>query len=505
MQMSRPRRRSAGRAGTRGLLALTGAAAVLCLFLGLPWLLGQRLERSSTVLLERLAAHGFEVAAHSYQRRWFEAESQTRLIVPAIGQRAPSLVIHTRYRHFPDLATLWHWPPGLGRLSSELRVIDATRHWPAVSISAIVGIFGDADVRFALSEIIRGGQAWRFSVTGVQGRVRQARMRDGRCAVQIDAVLDRRPNGRELAIDGVVADLRWDLAASPSVTSDFAVQRIAWRPDASSGRWTLRDVRLNAELVEESPGTGVSVRAELAEADCAGYACGFSPLELSLTGLPPRLAEDLSPLWSWTLDAWLASGFDLQAAGADVLAILAEVAMATPSRVRPRLEIAPWRIETASGPVDIELAVDLMPPLAAVAPTDFAVPAHLGDNAALAIWLARLRGGARLELPRELARQGLEARLRWRALNALEETERHAPPGAMSPSLERQIATAAAASLDRLLREGWLRPTAADPARLQLSLQLGNGRLGVNQRWVSLLDAVTGNHPRSSLPGSAAP
>jgi hypothetical protein len=505
--MSRHRARTAAVIGAAALLVLLAAAA--------PWLIGLRAEHHYHQALAGLAARGYRIVSDDYRRGWLRSRAETVVAAdgpdganagaardaPEAGDGAipgpmppdpgaaapPRLRLVSRIEHGPRAGEWSRWPPVLASSRSRLTVVGGPRRLPPLRVEAVLSVGGAVDGHLRLPDVTYSGAAGRLHLSEVRGRAR------------LDAARTRLlADGQVVALEALGADGR-----------QLALRGLSWELGLSE----LHAVPVG-EVMLVVDGAGLDAAADTGGAAVPGLDAGGLELRMhtrrernrfgvtAVLGLERLLVDD-RPLAPLRLGMSL-SGVDavalteLRAARSELAArrlpaVLRGLAIARllrdklPALLRqgPSLSIAPLSMNTRHGAVAAELAV-MLPPAAvdAVLP-----PLDRPD-----LWLSRLQGEGRVELPRRLALDYIEEQQRRRVREEL--ARRGEAAGAMPPELDRQVAAAAAAALAGLVRERWLVPAdgvaaGAEPRRLRAMFSINDGILTINGRTLPL-SAVAG-------------
>lgn len=456
----------------------------VALVLGLaaaPALIGWYCERFVARQLEGLAASGFRVAEHHWQRGWFTAEGLTVLLSPG-PSGSPRLRLSTTLIQGPRWDDLAAGALSLARGQTRVTVLDAPRPLPPLRIAFRLGPDGAPSARFSLPDVT------------YSGGLGQLQLSDGYVDLSADTGSHIDGNGRLGALQGSGADgavagisnidwrLALDLADDGLPRGDLLLTlgrlRLSAAPagpertDAPRAALEAAGVRLGLSLARgprpSAAGTGdqperldLTAALELDWLRINGIDLAPARLVFALTDLDPSALVALRDGWQAIAARGLSPSVRGLAQGELLLQQLPALLAS-----EPRLHGEPLELRTPDGTVSARLLLGLAVP-----------PPGSQQAVGGTFWLHQLVGEADVALPQPLVRRWLLERGRERAAGEL--ARLGADPLALPPDLEADLVAAADAALAALLRERWLVPSAG---RYTARALIGDGLLTINGR-----------------------
>lgn len=438
----------------RWRIATISAVLLLAVFLLLPGLLADRVEREfrtlTTVASENQA---MDLVVTDYRRGWFGAEARSELHLRLGGETVVVPLSHA-IDHGPTL-------PRLRAARVDTRPADGELH--DFELAAAIGFTGTTRLRLHIppfAGVPDEATGVRVDHDGASLRLRLGR---GQASYDLEGELPRlvlsEGDDAELAVEGVrlaSSGQREDDGDAPfwSGESALTIHRATLDDATQPGSGSLREARITASQ-ESRDG-----QVELA------HTARFEALELAqLEAGPGDYAIRLGGLDRHAWDAFQERIHAVHDQGLSVEmteALMAQALLETLPEFlagEPHLELSRFELETPDGPVSADLGVRM------AGPPDDARAARLDAQ------LHRLSGDSRLALPEETLR-------RFIAFNLMNEA-RATAGGAVSESrLESIVAEMARQQVRQLRDMGFFEESGDD--RLESRLELRDGVLLVN-------------------------
>ncbi len=460
---------------------IVAALIAAMLVAALPVVVGSLLQYRYQRLLEAIAGQGYSILASDYRLGWFRSTATAEIAPPVAGVSAvdPSrLRLQLALGHGPQV-WLREWPPTLALARGRARVAGVPL--PPLVLAARLMVSGARAVEVHAPDLTYSGAAGQLQTLGGHAVITMLPNGHWRAGGGLGAVEATAPDGRRLQ----VADLRWHLRADvPGAllqASTVELSLAALRLDAVHGQTPveLADLALGLSAEFEAATVAVAARGDIDVLRVGPGAYAPSRLALVASGL------DAAALRTRLLDFGRAALTPSQGgltSGQPWLVALADLLVGTPS-----VQLDHATLTTPYGEMRAAAALRLGPvgqPAAAdisARGSASSVGSTPGIPEVLTALGRRLDGRASLSAPQALVVAWLARQQAARVRRELMLRGESADP--LSPALAADLEAAAQAAAAKLLREGWLVPSAG---RLTADLRLDAAGLTVNDKPVAL-------------------
>jgi hypothetical protein len=449
-------------------LVVTAVAALL------PGVMGLYLHHRYTQLLEDVVAQGYRVHAASYRQRWARSAASFRIAPPdgaddAQAQVRVALDLKHGYGVWAE-----HWPPSLATVTGRASVLGGPRPLPPLVLTATLGLAGGIDGTLRVPDVTYSGAVGQLHF--VDGKSAFAYAPGGHWTLsgKLGALEATEPDSRKLRLGGLGWELALGALDAALPTARLAVTLSQLGLDGTEGRppVALSGLQAALDIGVADAAARLVLTGGVDSLTLGADAYAPSHIGLRLEGLSAPALRALRVRFA-ALDA---TALTASQRGAAVARLVLDALPALLAG-EVRLELETLRLATPFGELRAQADLALVP-----AGDQPVLDASTADGLLRTLG-ARLVGTAEVSAPQALVV----------ALITQEQTERMQRELALRgeaiatlpPELAADVAAAAQASTRALLRERWL---VAEQGRLVARLQLGDGRLSVNDKAVAAPD-----------------
>ncbi|MCB1758290.1 MAG: YdgA family protein [Gammaproteobacteria bacterium] len=449
---------------------LLGVVALIVL--AAPALVGLVAEEHYNGLMSRLTALGLQVVHTDYRRGWFGSTAVTELqpALPATGARANSIEtfsLRSRIIHGPlvmrsfALAEIVTELPQLSEISgsSDERAIHTLIHFNGA---------GRSDIDWPATDRVAADGSSRIRIGEIGGRLVFSAGGD-----EIDIWLEF-SGGRITERDRILLEMgafSLDSQTRPGASGvrlgsgSLRMERLTLRDRESAASVDMRGIEITGESREQQALVEAEANYRLEAIDLAGDSYGPGLLRLRVG----RLAAPALARMQQALEALSRQPLSDMEMGMALLGVMSQTAAGVLSG-DPLIAIAPLRIDTPEGVVEVEFSLQ-------------ALDLKLADLANVSRLTNKLQGDLSLRLPEVLLQRALlEQSLRQLAAT---DGEQGAPPASEAPTAEVRAALEAQEEQRIAL---WLRQglVERDGSSLTVVASLSSGLLSVNGKTIPL-------------------